>query len=137
MFKLMGAAARYAPRLTLFLFSRQSSTQEREVLEVVGPSFVKSIAEALHQGPEAAVNEYWLFSKKENWGFELGDINVPVHIWQGEEDRNTFPIHAQALAELMPQAELHLLPGIGHPVMATHFDEILDSLDVPKNVDQD
>lgn len=134
MFKLMGAAARYAPRLTLFLFSRRVSAQEREILD---ETFIKSIAEALDQGPEAAVNEYRLFSKKENWGFEPKDITVPVHIWQGEEDRNTFPLHAQALAKLMPQAELHLLPGIGHPVMATHFDEILDSLDVPKNVDQD
>lgn len=94
--------------------------------------FIKSIAEALEQGPEAGVNEYRIFSKKEHWGFEPKDITVPVHIWQGEEDRNTYPIHAQALAKLIPHAELHLLPGIGHPVMATHFDEILDSLGVPR-----
>jgi len=137
MFKIMGAAARYAPRLTLFFFSRQASVQERELLGEIGATFIKSITEALEQGPEAAVNEYRVFSKRENWGFEPGDITVPVHIWQGEEDRNTFPIHAQALANLMPRAELHLLPGVGHPLMATHFDEILDSLDVPKNVERD
>jgi pimeloyl-ACP methyl ester carboxylesterase len=83
------------------------------------------------------VNEYRVFSKKENWGFELGEISVPVHIWQGEEDRNTLPVHAHAMANLIPHAELHLLPGIGHPVMATHFNEILDSLEIPRNVDQD
>lgn len=137
MFQLMGAAARYAPRLTLFLFSRQVSAPERELLDVIGRTFVKSISEALDQGPKAAVNEYRLFSKKENWGFEPGDITVPVHIWQGEEDRNTYPIHARTLAKIMPQAELHLLPGVGHPVMATHFDEILDSLDLPSNIDRD
>lgn len=70
-------------------------------------------------------------------GFELGQISVPVHIWQGEEDRNTFPVHAHAMAHLMPQAELHLLPGIGHAVMATPFNEILDSLGIPRNADQD
>lgn len=132
-FRFLGALARYAPRLTNYLFSRQTSAHERELFEVVGPMFIKSIAEALEQGPEAGVNEYRIFSKKEHWGFEPKDITVPVHIWQGEEDRNTYPIHAQALARLIPQAELHLLPGIGHPVMATHFDEILDSLGVPES----
>jgi len=137
MFKVMGAAARYAPRLTQYFMSRQALAQERELFGVFGPMFIRSIAEALEQGPEAGVNEYRVFSKKENWGFELGEISVPVHIWQGEEDRNTLPVHAHAMANLIPHAELHLLPGIGHPVMATHFNEILDSLEIPRNVDQD
>jgi pimeloyl-ACP methyl ester carboxylesterase len=137
MFRVMGWAARYAPRVTLFLFSRQASPQERELLlDEVGAAFIKSIAEALEQGPEAGVNEYRAFSKRENWGFELGEISVPVHIWQGEEDRNTYPIHAKVLAKLIPEAELHMLPGIGHPVMVTHFNEILDSLDFPTDVDR-
>lgn len=134
-FRFLGAAARYAPRLTKYFMKLPVSAQEREVLDSVGAMFIKSIAEALEQGPKAAVNEYRVFSKKENWGFDPGDITVPVHIWQGEEDRNTFPIHAHALARMIPHAELHLVPGVGHPVMATHFDEILDSLDVPNNVD--
>lgn len=137
MLKVMGAAARYAPRLTQYFMRRQVSAQERDLFDVFGPMFIRSIAEALKQGPEAGVNEYRMFSKRENWGFELGQISVPVHIWQGEEDRNTFPVHAHAMAHLMPQAELHLLPGIGHPVMATHFNEILDSLGIPRNADQD
>jgi len=133
LFQVMGFAVKYLPRLSLSFFKSQVSASERELLDgVVGRSFVSSISEALDQGPEAAVNEYRVFSKKENWGFEPGDITVPVHIWQGEEDRNTYPIHARTLAKLMPQAELHLLPGVGHPVMATHFDEILDSLDLPQ-----
>jgi len=133
LFQVMGFAVKYLPRLSLSFFKSQVSASERELLGgVVGRSFVSSISEAFDQGPEAAVNEYRVFSKKENWGFEPGDITVPVHIWQGEEDRNTYPIHARTLAKLMPQAELHLLPGVGHPVMATHFDEILDSLDLPQ-----
>ena len=131
LFKVMGAAARRAPRLMQFLMSRAVSAQERELFEMFGPLFIRSIGEALEQGPEAGVNEYRLFSKEENWGFDLGAISVPVQIWQGEEDRNTYPIHARALAKMMPRAELHLLPGVGHPVMVTHFDEILDSLGMP------
>jgi pimeloyl-ACP methyl ester carboxylesterase len=132
MFKMGGAAAKYAPRLVGYFLRRQTPAPQRELFDSVGPMFIKSIAEALEQGPEAGVNEYRIFSKKENWGFEPKDITVPVHIWQGEEDPTTYPIHAKALAKLMPQAKLHLLAGVGHPVMATHFDEIADSLDLPK-----
>ena len=132
-FQVMGFAVKYFPRLSLTFLKSQVSASERELLGgVAGRSFVSSISEAFDQGPEAAVNEYRMFLMKENWGFEPGDITVPVHIWQGEEDRNTYPIHARTLTKLMPQAELHLLPGVGHPVMATHFDEILDSLDLPQ-----
>jgi pimeloyl-ACP methyl ester carboxylesterase len=116
----------------LFLKSQVSASDCELLRGVVGRSFVSSISEAFDQGPEAAVNEYRLFLMKENWGLEPGDITVPVHIWQGEEDRNVDPIHARTLATMMPQAELHLLPGVGHPVMWTHFDEILDSLDLPQ-----
>lgn len=129
LFQVMGFAVRYLPGLSLSFFRSQVSASERDLLDGV---FVSSISEAFDQGPEAAVNEYRVFLMKEKWGFEPADITVPVHIWQGEEDRNTYPIHARTLAKMMPQAELQLLPGVGHPVMATHFDEILDSLDLPQ-----
>lgn len=138
MFQVMAFAVRHLPRLSLSFFKTQASPSERGLLDdVVGRLFVSSISEAFDQGPEAAVNEYRVFLMKENWGFEPGDITVPVHIWQGEEDRNTYPIHARALAKMMPRAELHLLPGVGHPVMATHFDDILDSLGIPSHIEPD
>lgn len=134
--RMLGAAARYLPWLAVAGMKRSASDYEQEVLQQWGRPLVDALGEAFDQGPAAAVNEYRLFSTSENWGFEPGDISVPVHVWQGEDDQNTDPIHALALAELMPQAELHLLSGVGHPVMATHFNEVLDSLGIPSGVDR-
>jgi pimeloyl-ACP methyl ester carboxylesterase len=49
-----------------------------------------------------------------DWGFDPGAISVPVAIWQGTEDLMVPAHHAQAMAELMPQATLHLEQGEGH-----------------------
>jgi pimeloyl-ACP methyl ester carboxylesterase len=57
----------------------------------------------------------------------------PVHIWQGEEDRMALPIQAHTLSEMMPRAELHLIPGAGHLAIFAHFGEILDALDISDN----
>lgn len=64
LWRILGAATRWAPRLTLYLFSRQVSAQEREVLDSVGSVFIKSIAEALEQGPNAALNEYRVLARR-------------------------------------------------------------------------
>lgn len=135
--RMMGALARYVPPLAVAGMKRSASASEAEMFEHWGRPLVDAVGEAFAQGPEAAVNEYRLFAMKENWGFDPGAIACPVHIWQGEEDQNTHPIHARSLAQLMPQAELHLLPGVGHQVIATCTDEIFDALAVPKRTDQE
>jgi pimeloyl-ACP methyl ester carboxylesterase len=48
------------------------------------------------------------------WGFGLGDIDVPVLLVQGGEDRVIPPSHANELARAIPTAELWLRPGDGH-----------------------
>ncbi|MEM1503822.1 alpha/beta hydrolase [Domibacillus sp. 8LH] len=54
-------------------------TQE-EVLD----STILHLKEAYRQGVEGALYETRLLT--ENWGFNLSNIQVPVHIWHGEED---------------------------------------------------
>jgi pimeloyl-ACP methyl ester carboxylesterase len=53
--------------------------------------------------------------------FELADglgvrlpQGVPVHVFQGLEDRTTPPSHADLYAAAIPQAQLHRLPGRDH-----------------------
>jgi pimeloyl-ACP methyl ester carboxylesterase len=48
------------------------------------------------------------------WGFDLGAIEVPTHLWQGSEDLMVpFP-HGQWLRERIPGAVAHLETGKGH-----------------------
>ncbi|NLT29739.1 MAG: alpha/beta hydrolase [Propionibacterium sp.] len=48
------------------------------------------------------------------WTAELAGVTVPVAIVHGLDDALTPPQNAELLAELLPQAEVHLVPGLGH-----------------------
>ncbi len=48
------------------------------------------------------------------WGLDLARIGVPVHIWQGDADRNVSLAMAESLADALPTARLQVLPGEGH-----------------------
>lgn len=49
-----------------------------------------------------------------HWGFELRDIDVPVHMWYGDAD-NIVPLeHGKFMAERIPNAMLRVRPDEGH-----------------------
>jgi pimeloyl-ACP methyl ester carboxylesterase len=48
------------------------------------------------------------------WGFEPGEIRVPVHIWHGADDHRIPPSHARALAAAIPTGTANIQPGHGH-----------------------
>ena len=64
------------------------------------------------------------------WGFALGAIDTPVHIWHGDLDRNVPIAHADYLAEIIPDATLHHCPCEGHWLLVDHMPEVLTAVAV-------
>jgi pimeloyl-ACP methyl ester carboxylesterase len=66
-----------------------------------------------------------------DWGLSLDALGhaTPVAIWQGDQDRMVPAAHASWLADSIPRARLHLLPGEGHlTLMTKELGQILDDL---------
>ncbi len=88
--------------------------------------FIANYAEAARQGVTAFADEVILVSKP--WGFRLQDVTAPVHLWHGEEDRNTPMAMARAMAAAIPNCRTTYLPDEGHLFLFVRWREILQEL---------
>ena len=70
------------------------------------------VREALRQGTEGCVLDYKIFG--DPWGFSLEEIVVPVHIWEGSEDRTGPPDYREFLRRRIEHATVTVVPGEGH-----------------------
>ena len=63
------------------------------------------------------------------WGFELGDMRVPVSVWHGGQDRFVPPAHGEWLVDAIPAATARFRPDEGHfSLMDTKFHELVEDL---------
>ena len=63
-----------------------------------------------------------------DWGIDLGQISVPVDIWQGRQDRMVPFEHGQWLASKVPTAQAHLFATEGHLSIVDQMPELLAEL---------
>lgn len=74
----------------------------------------------------AFVHDVVLFTR--HWGFEVGRIEVPFHLWHGDADTVVPLEHGEHLAGLLPSAELRVRPGESHLGGLAASSEVLDAL---------
>jgi pimeloyl-ACP methyl ester carboxylesterase len=83
--------------------------------------------EGLREGYLGWLDEDLVFARP--WGFDLGAIRCPVHIWQGAHDRMVPYAHGAWLAKHVPNACPHLFAEHGHlTLVVDSFPQILDEL---------
>jgi pimeloyl-ACP methyl ester carboxylesterase len=78
----------------------------------VGRALLESGLEARRQGNGPLVDELAIYGRP--WGFDLGEIDVPVALWYGRDDRIVPVEMGFHLARAVPTAESHFYPGLGH-----------------------
>ena len=67
-----------------------------------------------------------------DWGFDLVEIDGPLTLWHGSEDRFVPAAHSRWLADRLPNARLRLRPGEGHISMYVRsYGAVLDELIAP------
>jgi pimeloyl-ACP methyl ester carboxylesterase len=81
---------------------------------------------AVAQGPKAPLTETRLHVR--DWGFDLGEIPLALHVWHGEEDVFTPVAMAEHVAQTVPSATLHRSPDAGHLLHFERWDEQLATL---------
>lgn len=74
----------------------------------------------------APLNDLVLFTR--DWGFELGDIAVPVRWWHGDDDHIVPFAHGQHVVDRIPDATLATINGESHLGGLSIADEVLGTL---------
>lgn len=107
---------------------------DRAALEgEAGEELAAQFGEAVRNGAAGWIDDDLAFVRP--WGFELRDISVPTFLWQGDGDLMVPFAHGHWLADRIPGAVAHLLPGEGHiSICLGHLEEILDELVVAAGI---
>jgi pimeloyl-ACP methyl ester carboxylesterase len=93
----------------------------------IANTWIDSILEAFHFGTKGPVKDLGLL--KQPWGFDPGEIRVPVLFWHGQLDRNVSPVAARLLAERIPNCKAYFYPREGHlSLWVNHMEKILDTM---------
>ena len=87
--------------------SERRAISSPEIAEV----FMDSAYEAFRSGVDGVVAEQRLLSR--DWGFAVDQVDTPVWLWHGEEDRASPLAMAHWLAAALPKCRAQVLPGRG------------------------
>ena len=128
LYALMTAAVRRWPERAIETMRRQVPAPDAEVMArpEVAAAFVDDLRHSSKTAGRAAVQDFALFAR--DWGFRFEDITVPVHVWQGDLDKNVPLAHGRLQARRIPGAVLHECPGEAHMLVIDHLEEILTTL---------
>jgi len=104
-----------------------SGTDRAALTGELGEDFAANCREALRPGVDGWIDDDLALTRP--WGFDLGEISVPVMVWHGTADPSVPVAHGKWLAPRIPGARAHFEEGEGHYSVAfSALDRKLDEL---------
>ena len=112
--RTIGATARFAP--DKMVANAHAALPEPDRLALNEPEdragFLKMILEALRQGPRGAQHDTRLMVA--DWDFHPQEIQMPILLWHGEQDKNAPIAMGRYMANAIPKCEAKIYPDEGH-----------------------
>jgi pimeloyl-ACP methyl ester carboxylesterase len=84
---------------------------------------IDSQREAYRQGAIGVSADALLYLRP--WGFDPADLRTPVRLWHGDEDETVAAPMGRHLAAVLPDCEATFVPGEGHMLCLTRWEEII------------
>ncbi|WP_088243957.1 alpha/beta fold hydrolase [Calothrix rhizosoleniae] len=127
-FTVLGLAAKVLPATTFIRLLYQSqyfSDADYTVLSnpKAAHALVTNVRESFHQGSDGPAYDALL--RYQDWGFDLAEIDFPVHILHGSDDISAPYSFAEYKHHHLPNSQLHTYPGEGHFFLWSHWSEIM------------
>jgi pimeloyl-ACP methyl ester carboxylesterase len=114
--RLAQAAARIRadPASHVSTLNPEMPEADRRIVADVGirTLLAQNFAEALRDSADGWVDDALAFCSP--WGFDLGDIRVPLLLWHGQDDVFSPAAHARWLADQIPTAVMSIRPATAH-----------------------
>jgi pimeloyl-ACP methyl ester carboxylesterase len=123
------ALAREHPEWMLALMRRGApAPKDRELIEdaEAGNTAVNGLLAACGGGVDGLIEDFLVCSRR--WGFPLGEVNVPVHLWHGLQDKLVPAEHAWQLVSSLPNCRPAFDPDEGHFFFRRRVNEIVMQL---------
>jgi pimeloyl-ACP methyl ester carboxylesterase len=81
--------------------------------------------EAIRSGAHGLIDDWRLMGTPS--GLDYTAVEFPVRLWHGDADATVPAHHAEYVAGLLPNANLELLPGVGHLHSTDRWAEFIDT----------
>jgi pimeloyl-ACP methyl ester carboxylesterase len=129
---VMKLVARKAPTKPIpRMISRMPDVDHKLLADVTKLKQVSAttLQEACRQGSKGALYEAQLYFR--DYGFKLGDIYQPVHVWWGNEDNVVIRLHPEAVEQQVPIHVMHYKQNEGHlSIYINCIEEVLQTIAV-------
>lgn len=125
--KIAGEARKH-PNSILSLFSQVAAPDQAALQQADIQKVLQGMVSGAFQSGTRGVAWDWKLEALP-WGFDLGEVKMPVRLWHGEEDRLVPPAHGRYMAKALPNCQARFVPGEGHvSLIARYYEEILKGM---------